>query len=158
MNKHDTSSLLLLLRPTNIPYNEEWANGTGYFNGAVDEKVNEVKTFTDNNSRVGFLIPLPSGETFVLFQRYVKSMELFAVNFPWRKKMFHLFGHGLVLDLHNPILRALRDREKEISNVNDCLDSLADEWMYIGANPYGSNKEEVIELFKNELINVGFTI
>jgi len=56
-----------------IEYNPDWANGTGYFNGACEFKLEHTAAFTDDIGRVGIIHPvdLPQGRTgnIVLFQR-----------------------------------------------------------------------------------------
>lgn len=58
-----------------IEFNTKWCNGTGYMDNAVkgDDapvlSVGEVRSFTDNKNRRGFVIGTPRGNI-VVFQRY----------------------------------------------------------------------------------------
>lgn len=63
-----------------IPYNQEWENGTGYYDGAVYEELPVVqsdlqvkiycsKSPAPNNRRI-FIIPFKKGGNIVLFERY----------------------------------------------------------------------------------------
>lgn len=54
-----------------VDYKPEWANGTGYFDNAVNEKFesNAIVHFTDETNRIGLILPTPVGNL-VLFQRY----------------------------------------------------------------------------------------
>lgn len=54
-----------------VDYKPEWANGTGYFDGAVNEKFesNAIVHFIDEANRIGLILPTQVGNL-VLFQRY----------------------------------------------------------------------------------------
>ena len=60
---------LFNLIPTTVEYKESWANGTGYFDNACDEQIDEVCKFTDKDGRKGILIPY-DGHTICVFERF----------------------------------------------------------------------------------------
>lgn len=64
-----------------ISYKEEWANGTGYFDGAVEDgSVIEPSKFEDNFGRFGVIIPMKDGSgNLVVFQRRLGS-DVVTVN------------------------------------------------------------------------------
>lgn len=66
---------------TDITFNPEWKNGTGYLDGAttVDLSVGEVRSFTDDNNRKGILIGSAVGTTAV-FERYTNGDSGVLVN------------------------------------------------------------------------------
>ena len=61
-----------------IDYDPSWANGTGYFNGAVSAELPAAegvwKTTDEHNRKI--LIARLGEETLVLFERYTESMQL----------------------------------------------------------------------------------
>ena len=52
-----------------VEFKGEWHNGTGYMNGARQEKIESPVRFTDNWDRKGLLIPTNDG-SLVVFERY----------------------------------------------------------------------------------------
>jgi len=75
-----------------ITFDPKWHNGTGYFNGAVDADVQHTATFTDENGRIGIIIPLDiAGEenaNLVIFQRDTTSRVCANVPLGYNKKTF----------------------------------------------------------------------
>lgn len=66
-----------------IAFNAAWANGTGYFDGAVAEEIEagEVRQCKDNLGRQLVLIGTPVG-TCVVFERYSDNKEKLVCNLP----------------------------------------------------------------------------
>lgn len=65
--------------PRKVEFNQRWANGTGYLNGAIyDEQLaasmqmGEAVAFVDDFGRKAVLFKLPLGQI-VLFERYIES-------------------------------------------------------------------------------------
>lgn len=54
-----------------VAYNKEWSNGTGYFDGAMeDSSIKEPSKFEDEFGRYGVIIPMKNGSgNLVVFQR-----------------------------------------------------------------------------------------
>jgi hypothetical protein len=72
-----------------ISFNPEWANGTGYFDGAVRGpdapklQIGEIRRFADNKGRKALIISI--GENLgnvVLFQRYSDDSDIYVANIP----------------------------------------------------------------------------
>lgn len=59
-----------------VEFNAEWANSTGYFDGAVDEVFDGdgLYHFVDDHDRIGLIIPTAVGNL-ILFQRYRAGKE-----------------------------------------------------------------------------------
>lgn len=63
-----------------VDYNPEWANGTGYFDGAVKAKIDRICASTDTNGRQIIIVPQRDGDfNIVYFRRYGDS-DLFIVH------------------------------------------------------------------------------
>lgn len=64
-----------------IPYNPEWANGTGYYDGLVDVPFEgtAVRAFKDPSDRWGIILPTKSGNL-VIFQRFSDGQSGVAVS------------------------------------------------------------------------------
>ena len=68
-----------------VPFNPKWHNGTGYFNGAVDEEVVGIKWSTAEDGRKLIIVPVQFGMNVVIFERYTDSKTL-AFNLPTQYK------------------------------------------------------------------------
>jgi len=60
-----------------IPFEREWRNGTGYYNGAVNVYTEKPVRFQDEepNSRRGIILPIGK-ETVVVFERYTYRPDI----------------------------------------------------------------------------------
>lgn len=60
-----------------VDYQDAWANGTGYLDGAVNTSVDAVKAFIDARGRRGLLLPCDKADladkSVVIFERYTGS-------------------------------------------------------------------------------------
>lgn len=67
-----------------IPYNPNWANGTGYFNGCVtDHTVREAARSTAPDGRRIIIVPIRAGDmNIVFFERYTNTKEHIIVHHP----------------------------------------------------------------------------
>ena len=63
-----------------VDYNPQWANGTGYFNGAADAKVDRVCASTDTNGRQIIIVPQRDGNFNIVYFRRYNDADLFIVH------------------------------------------------------------------------------
>lgn len=90
----------LVANGATVDYNPEWANGTGYFDGAVTAPLGlvegEIKAFTDDKKRRGFIVGTRRGNV-VVFERYAPSADRdsIAVVCNMSMTLTRFFGPGL---------------------------------------------------------------
>lgn len=95
-----------------VPFDKEWHNGTGYFNGAVDEEIVGIKHSTAEDGRRLIIIPVQYGMNVVIFERYQDSQKI-AFNLPTRyknevgRKLHDKFPDALRLDDEFDLLMAI---------------------------------------------------
>ena len=60
-----------------IPFNPEWRNGTGYYNGAADIRTEHPVAFIDNepNNRRGVILPI-GNNCVVFFERFTPGNDV----------------------------------------------------------------------------------
>lgn len=63
-----------------VDYNPEWANGTGYFDGAVGAKVDRICASTDTNGRQIIIVPQRDGDFNIVYFRRYNDGNLFIVH------------------------------------------------------------------------------
>lgn len=85
-----------------VPYNPEWGNGTGYFDGAVKDPavaallpVGAMGRCTDEYNRKMILIGTSAG-TVVIFPRYSDDNQRLVYNMPFAISKLELVDHGLL--------------------------------------------------------------
>ena len=92
---------------TVVPFDREWHNGTGYFDGAIPEEVVGIKTSTAEDGRRLVIIPVQYGMNVVLFERYTDSSKI-AFNLPRRYK--------------NEVGRKLHDIYPDVMRLSESFD------------------------------------
>lgn len=93
----------LLDRSTAIEFNPKWANGTGYFDGAVNGPdapqldYKKIYSFSDHHGRKGLIFPTRHGNV-VVFNRYSNRREVIGMNAPRTIGIFFNEGRPLTHD------------------------------------------------------------
>lgn len=87
-----------------VPYNPEWANGTGYYDGLTDVPFEgtAVRAFKDPSDRWGLILPTKAGNL-VIFQRFSDGQSGVVVsNYHERiRGICNMLGFGSIVSREN---------------------------------------------------------
>lgn len=122
-----------------IPYNQVWANGTGYLDRAVKEKLQPgtmVRSITDDNRKI-IMIGTRFG-TIVLFQRYeYGGNDTIVYNAPGRSLVKELLGTTSLDALRLEHITGYSQKYGKLSkNIGEIIEYIMEDLEEIKEHPY----------------------